>query len=118
LHADDIDALVIKELQINVYRILQECLNNCVKHAGARNITVSIQNNPDGIMLRVEDDGEGFNPEQTATLEASRKGMGLSTMRERALLLNGTLDIASREGAGTIVTLKVPLKKEGELYNG
>jgi PAS domain S-box-containing protein len=118
LHADDIDSQVPKGLQINAYRILQECLNNCVKHAGAQNITVSIRNNPDGLKLCVEDDGEGFNPEELASLDASKKGVGLSTMRERALLLNGTLDIASREGAGTCVTLKIPRMNEGERHNG
>jgi signal transduction histidine kinase len=118
LHADEIDSLVPKALQINVYRILQECLNNCLKHAGARNITVSIRNNPDGLMLCVEDDGEGFDPELMASLDSSKKGVGLSTMRERALLLNGTLDIASHEGRGTCVTLKIPRMNEGERHNG
>ena len=118
LHADDIDSLVPKVLQINIYRILQECLNNCVKHAEARNITVSIRNNHDGLMLCVEDDGQGFNPYQQSSLDASKKGIGISTMRERAMLLNGTIDITSREGTGTIITLQIPRKEEGEPYNG
>ncbi|MCX5903287.1 MAG: PAS domain S-box protein [Proteobacteria bacterium] len=115
LQADNIDSLVPKELQINVYRILQECLSNIGKHAGAQNITVSIRELQDGIRLCVEDDGEGYDVEQLAFLDGSKKGVGISTMRERALILNGTLDISSRQGAGTCVTLRIPRGKGGAI---
>jgi signal transduction histidine kinase len=70
-----------------------------------------------GFVMRVEDDGQGFNHDQLAASNADRKGVGISTMRERALLLRGTLDIASSEDAGTCVTLQVPGVMRGELYH-
>jgi signal transduction histidine kinase len=111
LQEDNVDSLVPKDLQINIYRILQECLTNIGKHASAENITVLIRQHDDRTVFMVEDDGRGFDAEQILNSGATAKGLGFTTMRERALLLNGTLDIASREGKGTRITLQIPLSK-------
>ena len=115
LQAVNIDSLVPKDLQINIYRILQECLTNIGKHAQAKNITLSIRQQQDTILFTVEDDGRGFDPEQLFSEMAMAQGLGFTTMRERALILNGTLDISSRQGAGTCVTLLIPRGKGGAI---
>ena len=115
LQAVPIDSLVPKNLQINIYRILQECLTNSGKHAEAQNITVSIRQQQDAMLFTVEDDGRGFDPEQLFSEKAPAQGLGFTTMRERALLLNGKLDISSFPGRGTRITLQIPMDSEGAL---
>jgi signal transduction histidine kinase len=87
-----------------VFRIAQEAVNNALRHAGARRIAVALDARDGRFTLRVEDDGEGFDPAAPA-LRARR--LGLTSMEERARALGGTLEIESRPGAGTSVTLEV-----------
>ena len=87
-----------------LYRITQEALHNVVKHAGATRVEVEIQAQAGFVVLRVGDDGAGFDP---ATVPAGH--MGLGTMRERTQALGGEYRIASRPGAGTTLTVRVPL---------
>jgi two-component system sensor histidine kinase UhpB len=92
------------EKQLTVYRIVQESLSNVANHADARKVHVEL-GFVGRIVLRVEDDGHGMRTNG----HAPRKGgLGLSGMRERALLAGGSLDIRSREGSGTTVTLTLP----------
>lgn len=114
LKADNVDSLMPKDLQINIYRILQECLTNSGKHANAENITVLIRQHDDRTVFMVEDDGTGFDAEHILNSGATAKGLGFTTMRERALLLDGTLDIESQEGNGTRITLQIPLSKSSD----
>jgi signal transduction histidine kinase len=115
LQAVPVDSLVPKDLQINIYRILQECLTNSGKHAEAQNITVSIQQQQDAMLFTVEDDGRGFDLEQLFSETSPARGLGFTTMRERALLLNGKIDISSFPGKGTRITLQIPMDREGAL---
>jgi two-component system, NarL family, sensor histidine kinase DevS len=85
------------ELETAVYRLVQEALTNVVKHAGAERVTIDISSRDGGVELTVRDDGMGFDP------AAPREGFGLTGMRERVGLLNGTLEIDSRPGEGTTV---------------
>ena len=102
------------EIEINLYRITQEALNNTHKHAEAKNVNVVLEERDDLIVLIVEDDGEGFNP----NLKMNRsKGLGLMGMQERAALLKGTFEIESAPKQGTTVFIRVPalfVKKEEE----
>jgi signal transduction histidine kinase len=90
-----------------LFRIGQEALNNVVKHAGARRVTISLRQDRDGIHMRVRDDGGGFDPGALkGTGEAG--GLGLVGMRERARALRGELRFESEPGQGASVTVTVP----------
>jgi nitrate/nitrite-specific signal transduction histidine kinase len=106
------DALsAISELQL--LRIVQEALSNVRKHSGASRATVELQEVDDGVLIRVADDGHGFDPEQFE--RRSKPRFGLSIMRERAVAVGGWLEIESDRGAGTIVTGFLPAQvKTGE----
>lgn len=89
------------EAEIHLYRVMQEALNNVVRHAGATKAMVTLESG-DGVVLTVEDDGKGFTPaEGTGRL-------GLIGMRERMTLLGGTLEIDSARGRGCRIIVRVP----------
>jgi signal transduction histidine kinase len=90
---------------VQVYRVLQEALNNVKRHAGAQEAWVRLEFQNESIRLEVEDHGRGFAP------EARHQGIGLVGMRERAELVGGTLQVLGREGGGTIVRLVVPTER-------
>ncbi|TGE06557.1 sensor histidine kinase [Hymenobacter fodinae] len=94
-----------KTLQIAVYRIVQELLNNTMKHARAAEVFIYLEKEDDHLLLSVEDDGVGFDTEQTREV----KGMGLSSIRSRVELLNGQFQLRSRPGHGTMVTIQLPV---------
>jgi PAS domain S-box-containing protein len=107
----EIDHLFPRDAQMGIYRILQEALTNISKHAQAKNIIVVIEKNEDGILMRVEDDGKGFDPTKALLKEAAERGWGLATMKERARILGGSLDLWSQEGEGTQISLRIPRVK-------
>ena len=90
---------------VQIYRVLQEALNNVKRHAGAQEAWVRLKFERDSITLEVEDHGRGFSP------NAGHAGIGLVGMRERAELVQGSLQVLRREGGGTIVRLVVPAEK-------
>ncbi|PSR52381.1 hypothetical protein AHMF7605_01995 [Adhaeribacter arboris] len=105
--ADSIDNLFPKEQEINVYRIVQECLNNIVKHSGATSAHVNIIRENGQIQLSVEDNGKGMNPANTQS--APKSGFGLRGMQERLSILTGKLQIKSAEPQGTIIQITLPV---------
>jgi PAS domain S-box-containing protein len=105
----DMDHLLSKNDQTMIYRIFQEALTNIGKHAQAKTVTVKVNKGIDAINIIIEDDGKGFNMKINLLKNISKKGLGLSTMTERAKLLKGFLDLWSEEGKGTRITLTVPL---------
>jgi PAS domain S-box-containing protein len=110
----DIDHLFLNESQIRIYRILQEALTNVGKHAQAKNVSVIIKENEDGISFALKDDGRGFDYEQVVTRDATERGLGLVSMEERVRMLGGSLDLRSQEGKGTRITFTIPTKR-GEI---
>lgn len=113
----NLDHALIRKDQILVYRIVQEALTNVQKHAEATHVRLIIAAQADGISFVVEDDGKGFDVKQTAPHavgRASDKGLGLTTMDERAQMLRGTLRVWSEEGKGTRITLVVPVQSGRE----
>jgi signal transduction histidine kinase len=99
------------DLETTLYRIVQEAVNNAVKHAGADDVHVEVRERRDGIALRVRDDGRGFDP------AGSTSGFGLLGMNERVELLGGTLDVASSPGEGTTVNVRLPVQPTSESTN-
>ncbi|MDA8166026.1 MAG: sensor histidine kinase [Desulfobacteraceae bacterium] len=105
----EISHLLSREAQLNIYRILQELLNNIGKHAGAGRVRVTICRRDSELLFTVEDDGKGFDVAQVKGAKATEKGLGLTAVSERVRLLTGRLEIMSEPGAGTTVTIGVPL---------
>jgi signal transduction histidine kinase/ligand-binding sensor domain-containing protein len=103
---DDIDGLFAKEDENSFYRIVQESLNNVVRHAAATRVAVTLSRQPDGVKLVIRDNGRGF----VASTEQS--SFGLRAIRERARLLGGQAIIESTAGQGTTVWLSLPLKEQ------
>ena len=94
-----------RQVAIGLFRVLQEALNNAVKHSRAKHVTVSVRGGVDLVELEVVDDGVGFDVEATMKGE----GLGLVSMRERMNLVRGALVIDSRRGSGTRIVARVPL---------
>jgi signal transduction histidine kinase len=90
-----------RAVTIHVYRVLQEALNNIAKHSQSRQAEIRLQYLPDSVVLQVEDRGVGFG-------NAHEYGMGLVSMRERACLVNGRLDLDNSPSGGARVRLTVP----------
>jgi len=87
-----------------LYRVFQEAMTNVVRHAGATRVDVLAEHRGDRVLLMVEDDGVGFEPDQVFPLDH----LGLLGMKERAEALGGTLVLESAPGAGTTVVVEVP----------
>jgi PAS domain S-box-containing protein len=94
---------VSQEVHLAVYRILQEHLTNVLKHAGAGNVTVTLDSTKARIHLRVADNGKGFDP------SVKHNGIGVANMITRAESLNGSLSIRSAPGEGCELDVRIPL---------
>lgn len=94
------------EVEANLYRIVQEALNNAQKYANAKTISVLLEKRRYDILLIIEDDGVGFDPKQK---RKGTGGLGLVGMRERATLLGGNIEIESSPGAGATIFVRVPV---------
>jgi signal transduction histidine kinase len=90
-----------------VYRIVQEALHNCVQHSEASLVRVTVEQNPNRILLVIQDDGKGFDPQ-------FERGMGLLGMQERVSHLGGTFSVESQPGTGAILCIVLPLAKPVE----
>jgi signal transduction histidine kinase/ligand-binding sensor domain-containing protein len=106
---DNIDGLFAPATEINLYRIVQESLNNIVKHAAATEASVRIERDGPRVTVTVHDNGRGFTSNAPGD---GKGGFGLTGMTERAHLLGGALDIDSAPGEGTTVTLRIELPKD------
>jgi signal transduction histidine kinase len=92
-------------VEMELYRIVQEALNNAVRHARAESITVGVDAGDGTVTITVRDDGVGFDPAARAIRE---RRLGLTSMRERAESLGGEFIVETAPGAGTTVRVEVP----------
>lgn len=97
------------EVELTLFRIVQEALNNVRKHAEARNVVTTVELRDSAVKVIVEDDGKGFDPPALTDHPAAGGKLGLIGMHERARLLGGRLIVDSKPGRGTRVTVSVPL---------
>ncbi len=102
------DNRVPHEIEVTVYRIVQEALNNIAKYAKAENVSVIVTRDDRGLEAIVEDDGIGFDADEIMLDNESNK-LGLHGMRERASLAGGTFTIESSTGHGTTIYVRIPL---------
>ncbi|MFI5285987.1 MAG: GAF domain-containing protein [Candidatus Dormibacteria bacterium] len=93
------------ETEHALLRIAQEALHNAMRHAPGASVRVTLRSGSKAVTMRIHDDGPGFDP---GALPHTRRGMGLTTMRERAHEIGAQLDIRKHRGGGTAVTVKVP----------
>ncbi|CAM3492868.1 tetratricopeptide repeat-containing sensor histidine kinase [Zobellia roscoffensis] len=91
-------------VKINVYRMIQESLQNCVKHAACKNVIVELSKTDTGFITKIIDDGKGFKT------SSRKKGIGLRNISSRIEKIKGTYTINSSRGKGTTVTLQIPLE--------
>lgn len=103
-HGFGLDTSYPQPVLIGVYRMVQELLNNAIKHASANQIIVQCSEDDRSLCLTVEDDGCGFNPQ-----EVGKKGQGVKNVKNRVALLYGTVEVDSRPGCGTTVNIEIPI---------
>jgi signal transduction histidine kinase len=101
---EQVPATVAKDATLCLYRVAQEALHNVYRHAHATKVTVVLRQADGGTMLAIRDDGVGFEPAE----RGARGSLGLVGMRERLRLVDGTLDIDSAPGHGTVIIAWVP----------
>ncbi len=106
IQIDDIDRLLLPEMEINLYRILQESLNNIIKHSEATEAKIIIKKSGKTISIKISDNGKGFDinkrPEENAV-----GGFGLTGMNERARILGSVLTIESSLGSGVLIRFQI-----------
>lgn len=105
---DAIDNVLVKDSEINFYRIVQECINNLMKHSQATTASVAVRRTVNELLLTIQDDGRGFTP-GAASSGSDLGGFGLIGISERTQLLGGRLAIRSEPGQGTMISIKIPL---------
>lgn len=99
-----------REIETTLYRIAQEALTNVARHARASHASVLLERRGNAVVLVVEDDGRGFDAEEVLAAADDRRRMGLYGMEERATLVGGQLTIESSPGAGTTISVEIPLE--------
>lgn len=103
---------ISQDVSLCLYRTVQECLNNVIKHSGAEACAVELRQGVNEIRLRVSDSGAGFDIESPSI----QKGLGLISMRERLRLVGGSISIDSKPSLGTKIDARVPFGREGLEY--
>ena len=98
-----------QEIELAVYRIFQEALNNVVRHSGATQVEIELKKNEQGFEGNLKDNGQGFDPAEVALNGQERRGLGLLGMQERIAQCDGTLHIERRAGGGTTISIFIPL---------
>ncbi|NIS62551.1 MAG: hypothetical protein GTO13_18160, partial [Proteobacteria bacterium] len=102
-HIDIQEDEVPDPLKTIIYRVMQEALSNIAKHSGADLVRLSLRRADGVIELAIEDNGLGFDLEGVLSVESSKRGIGVSSMKERIELSDGSFAIESAIGAGTII---------------
>jgi signal transduction histidine kinase len=99
------------QIETALFRVAQETITNIAKHSEAENVIINLELGDSLITLEIEDDGKGFDIEGISDIKVGSRGLGLLGMKERALLLEGTLEVQSHPGSGTRVVVTVPLRE-------
>lgn len=105
LHTEGLNERLESNVETVLYRVIQECVNNVIKHSGASTLDISLIKDSDGISATIEDNGKGFNTKSKEKFE----GIGLKNITSRVEFLKGTIDFDSSPGNGTLVAIHVPV---------
>jgi PAS domain S-box-containing protein len=96
------------DLELTIFRIVQEGLTNIHRHSGSKTATIRLSRSADSVLLKIEDHGKGISPEKLVAIRAQRTGVGITGMRERVRHLKGVMDIQSN-GTGATISATFPL---------
>lgn len=107
---DPVNGLFSKEAEINLYRIVQESINNILKHSRATQVQLLVTRDQDSLSVEIRDNGVGFETGAILGEEGGRRGFGLAGITERARILGGKHTLYSSPGQGTTITLKIELR--------
>lgn len=97
-----------RKIEATAYRIVQESLTNCAKHARASEVEITLALERDTLTVTIDDNGRGFDADKIQSQPAAT--FGLASMRERAVLVDGSLTVRARPAGGTTVTLRIPVR--------
>jgi len=111
LHTEGLNEHIEATTEIVLYRVLQESVNNVIKHSGASELDLSLIKDADGISATIEDNGKGFDSKNLS----EKAGIGLKNMKARVEYLKGTIDFDSSPGRGTLVAIHIPLKNKDSI---
>jgi signal transduction histidine kinase len=106
VESQDVPEDLPDDVRVCIYRLVQEALNNAVRHSGAKNAEVIVAQSSTGIEVRVADNGRGFDPART-------RGLGVLGMEERVKRLSGSFDVESKPGQGTTIHAVLPVPPTG-----
>lgn len=108
IHSDkSIDWNIVNEIdKVNLYRIIQESLQNTIKHARAKNVNLFLNRENNGVLIKIEDDGYGFDTSKSKT------GIGLKNIQSRVKRLDGKFIISSELNKGTVLNIQIPTREK------
>lgn len=109
---EDVGGILPPEFEINLYRIVQECLNNTVKHSGAKSVELRLWRTASSICLAVVDDGRGFDASNFDGATNGEGSFGLRNIIERARTMAGSVRCQSSPGNGTRIDVEIPVKNQ------
>jgi PAS domain S-box-containing protein len=105
------------EMELSVFRIVQECLTNIHRHSDSKTATIGLSRATEDVFLEIQDDGKGMSAEKLAGIQAQRSGVGITGMRERVRHFAGAMDIQSN-GTGTTILVKLPVPMTASSESG
>ena len=108
LEIDNMDKLFSQEYEINIFRVIQESLNNVIKHSNASRVRVTAFWSARVLKIQIEDDGCGFEFQRQME---SKTGFGLNSLQERVWIMEGSFDCKTAPGAGTVLTFRIPISE-------
>ncbi len=100
------------EIEVTLFRVAQGLIGNILKHSDAKNAAIKLECDTSKCVLKIEDDGKGFDVSKLTRVDSSGRGAGLFTIKERVKLVGGNCKVDSRPGQGTRVTVNIPLPTE------
>lgn len=112
LHTEGMDKPMDDLVETILYRVIQESVNNTIRHAGASELDISLHNNAEGVSLLIEDNGKGFDMIAEGKDHSSNTGLGLKNIQSRIAFLQGTVEWDSSPGNGTVTTIFIPAKNK------
>ena len=108
LYTEGLQQRTDANIETVLYRVIQECVNNVIKHSGAHMLDISLIKDADGISVTIEDNGKGFD---TADKNKFSGGIGLKNIQRRVRYLKGTVEWNSTPGNGTLVAIHIPVNE-------
>jgi signal transduction histidine kinase len=107
---DDVDGKISKESEAHIYRIVQEIMNNAIRHSDASEINISLKNKNDNLIIMINDNGKGFNINNYESHESVSGGFGIIGIKERIRIIGAEIKIESNLGIGSRFEILLPIR--------